>query len=887
MARCVQRSERRLRRDISSASPVSVSQGGRIAEIELIALTTGSGSLISLRLPERADLLSGQTCVPTAYQPVCPPQLRVTSPGLRVRPSATWMCAGRLPCTQIMDLPPSKNPKNAALRSRLIEEVGGPHDALAREAILALAKHPNSVNTVAKASMLFGFEGGLLDIAAKFFASRQQSSPPAPPVIAIDLSPVARKRPREPIVILDHDSPVQLAPPHLKALPFSAPPAVIANAEKSRAAVPVRSQSYSATAAPPPDSHAGGRSSAAAASPPHSHAGGRSSAPPAVAPVTVEPPDQFSCSCCSRIADYSWTPIEGVALDLSTSASSSAPGRSASSAAWHQCALDVHNWDVVLLLDTREVAGRTDRSYMSAQLLSAGVNVEVRSLVVGDMMWVARRRQWSHGVAFSHAAPQELRDMALGLPDPVSNVKPTRKQRAAATAAIAKYSSNCGAQHDYPLNFLIERKTCVDLEASIIDGRYFEQKARLAATGLRVTYVIEGDPTKLNNRGFQRLTPKHLTTSMVTTAVANGFHVVTTHSIDATISWLARMHGAILGLLNKTSKCSVASCPQAAEALSAGSGAAGRRGGDPGHANRSSPALRLTQAASSMAADVCDPFALIGRGASPARMHAPSRAHTPAARSAAATAPPPRLCCNDRCNLQGRACFPTRLRTFEELSEEAGKPRVLTVRELFGRFLCQVKGMSAERAEAVLAVYPTPRLLAEAYDALPSDDARAGMIKGLAVPGQRNTLGPALSAAVHVFFNAEHRYPGAPALVPPSAGGGAALPPPPGAAAFGAPEEGGAEEDEDDMDEPEWFKSGAASAWPPPAAAPPASRGRGRGGAGRGRGRSSDSAGGAGEPGENGPGSSRGGRGAGYRGGGRGAWFARNAAHRGGRRPGS
>jgi len=508
-----------------------------------------------------------------------------------------------------MDLPPSKNPKNAALRSRLIEEVGGPHDALAREAILALAKHPNSVNTVAKASMLFGFEGGLLDIVAKFFASRQQSSPPAPPVIAIDLSPVARKRPREPIVILDHDSPVQLAPPHLKALPFSAPPAVIANAEKSRAPVPVRSQSYSATAAPPavianaeksrapvpvrsqsysataappPDSHAGGRSSATAASPPHSHAGGRSSAPPAVAPVTVEAPDQFSCSCCSRIADYCWTPIEGVALDLSTSTGSSAPGRSASSAAWHQCALDVHNWDVVLLLDTREVAGRTDRSYMSAQLLSAGVNVEVRSLVVGDMMWVARRRQWSHGAAFSHAAPQELRDMALGLPDPVSNVKPTRKQRAAATAAIAKYSSNCGAQQDYPLNFLVERKTCVDLEASIIDGRYFEQKARLAATGLRVTYVIEGDPTKLNNRGFQRLTPKHLTTSMVTTAVANGFHVVTTHSIDATISWLARMHGAILGLLNKTSKCSVASCPQAAEALSAGSGAAGRRGGDPG-----------------------------------------------------------------------------------------------------------------------------------------------------------------------------------------------------------------------------------------------------------------------------------------------------------------
>ena len=192
----------------------------------------------------------------------------------------------------------------------------------------------------------------------------------------------------------------------------------------------------------------------------------------------------------------------------------------------------------------------------------------------------------------------------------------------------------------------------------------------------------------------------------------------------------------------------------------------------------------MTQAANGLAEDTCDPFALIGRGASPGHMARPAqRLHLSAAAS-------PRLCCNDRCNLQGRSCFPTRLRTFDELHAEALRPRVLTVRELFGRMLRQVKGVSgessavrnwvvlvrrtpvprffllaaAERAEAILSAYPTPRLLSDAYDAQATNDARAGLLRGLAVHGQRNTLGPAISTAVHVFFNAEHRYPGAPVL---------------------------------------------------------------------------------------------------------------------------
>lgn len=153
------------------------------------------------------------------------------------------------------------------------------------------------------------------------------------------------------------------------------------------------------------------------------------------------------------------------------------------------------------------------------------------------------------------------------------------------------------------------------------------------------------------------------------------------------------MHGAILGHLRKSAECSI-HCAASTGAPPARPGAAAAvvvsGGGDAGHHSWSSPALRLTQAATGLAEDACDPFALIGRGASPGHMARPAqRLHLSAAVS-------PRLCCNDRCNLQGRSCFPTRLRTFDELHAEALRPRVLTVRELFGRMLRQVKGVSGE-----------------------------------------------------------------------------------------------------------------------------------------------------------------------------------------------
>jgi ERCC4-type nuclease len=49
---------------------------------------------------------------------------------------------------------------------------------------------------------------------------------------------------------------------------------------------------------------------------------------------------------------------------------------------------------------------------------------------------------------------------------------------------------------DYVLDFIIERKTADDLAASIMDGRYEEQKFRLRNCGINnVIYLVEGKPS--------------------------------------------------------------------------------------------------------------------------------------------------------------------------------------------------------------------------------------------------------------------------------------------------------------------------------------------------------------------------------------------------------
>ncbi|XP_058796411.1 crossover junction endonuclease MUS81 isoform X2 [Phymastichus coffea] len=103
-----------------------------------------------------------------------------------------------------------------------------------------------------------------------------------------------------------------------------------------------------------------------------------------------------------------------------------------------------NNFDIVLLVDTQETGGTKKKSIDDttiSTLNDVGVLYEVRNLKVGDFTWIARCRF---------------------------------------------------TQKELILPYIIERKRIDDLGASIIDGRYYEQKHRLRQSEIKnVIYLIE------------------------------------------------------------------------------------------------------------------------------------------------------------------------------------------------------------------------------------------------------------------------------------------------------------------------------------------------------------------------------------------------------------
>ncbi|KAJ2314076.1 Crossover junction endonuclease mus81 [Coemansia sp. RSA 2705] len=147
------------------------------------------------------------------------------------------------------------------------------------------------------------------------------------------------------------------------------------------------------------------------------------------------------------------------------------------------------SYDVILAVDSREVHNTGDRALIEQELEKQGVRLEIRPLVVGDYLWIARPR----------AAAEHRR-----LPDVV-------------------------------LDVVVERKRMDDLCASIRDGRYREQHARIHAAGFAtVFYVVEGsDPDAV-----ARLGEAAVSSALSRVQIANGFHLKQPPTFEATLRLL-------------------------------------------------------------------------------------------------------------------------------------------------------------------------------------------------------------------------------------------------------------------------------------------------------------------------------------------------------------
>lgn len=145
-------------------------------------------------------------------------------------------------------------------------------------------------------------------------------------------------------------------------------------------------------------------------------------------------------------------------------------------------------YDVIILIDNREIRSRLDRDYFQERLESFGVKCEVRQLAVGDVCWIAK-----HKVSGEEAI----------------------------------------------LNTICERKRVDDLAASIKDGRFFEQKNRLTKSLMKKYYYLVEDTindiTNLSNFAQQLQTAQSMTMTL------SKFQLRKFKAIDETTEFLASL----------------------------------------------------------------------------------------------------------------------------------------------------------------------------------------------------------------------------------------------------------------------------------------------------------------------------------------------------------
>lgn len=579
----------------------------------------------------------------------------------------------------------------------------------------------------------------------------------------------------------------------------------------------------------------------------------------------------WRCTAAGRRSAPGLAPPPSCGASESGAASSSAAPPQPPS---HICSLDRSCWEVVLLIDDREVRNKINPTELQGRLQTRGVVCEVRRLELGDMLWIARRRAGAPrpppvppvpsasdtALAAANKDPSSPGDAKGKGPkagkkrkappagetdgdeeEASSSAKPAKAKpkRASAVAPLPPWEAVSADPEagEWVLDFIVERKKVDDLAASVIDGRYEEQKARLASTGLRrVVYLVEGDPRSLagtssrgggagggdddvggsqalggsggggwrggfgggggrgrgrggrggggGHPGFEpgkgAAVVKRVLSALHSTAVHSGYQVARTRDFSDSVEYLVKLHHAVAALFAKACSCQL----QGGSSASGGSFARGLRG-VAGRANTSAAAaavdaafdsyaalaqhiqgfgsdgqVMLSQAAMAMSQAIEDTTAaagnalwLIGGGASSAGGSAYSDG-TPSPVSAAGNVGPPHLCRYDRCNLWGRPGLPRVVRSYREFKALSAKARAYTVRQLFGRMLRQINGLSENRALAVLERFPVPTALAAAFDAQPTTRAKMEMLASLPVRGQINgTLGPALSAAVYTAFN--------------------------------------------------------------------------------------------------------------------------------------
>ncbi|EXJ82969.1 crossover junction endonuclease MUS81 [Capronia epimyces CBS 606.96] len=292
-------------------------------------------------------------------------------------------------------------------------------------------------------------------------------------------------------------------------------------------------------------------------------------------------------------------------------------------------------FEVKMVLDMREVRTTTDRDYISAELKKLGVVPILRSLPLGDVLWIAQ----------------------------VDSVY-------AETLRRANVGDDEEGNAEIVLEHILERKRLDDLIGSIKDGRFHEQKFRLHKSGIKnVTYLVE--EYSLSAERSEKY-GEALESAIASMQVVNNFFVKQTSKLDDTIRYLARMTNTLKSLYETKDIHVIPSRRFEAEAV----------------------VITLDRL----------------RRISPGRIYGV---------------------------------------TFSTFGAMCDKSESMTLRDVYLKMLMCTRGVTGEKAVEIQKIWPTPRALAEAFEARQSGPDKDNMVSdrlGNAIP--RKKVAKSLSAKI-------------------------------------------------------------------------------------------------------------------------------------------
>ncbi|KIX03078.1 uncharacterized protein Z518_06628 [Rhinocladiella mackenziei CBS 650.93] len=231
---------------------------------------------------------------------------------------------------------------------------------------------------------------------------------------------------------------------------------------------------------------------------------------PAIPPTLDRPREAITQSSCSTIVDLlsspepDW-PASEPELNSFNFGNKHLHMRppSAGPSSKESIVLPAGSFEVKMILDMREIRTTTDRDYISGELKKLGVVPIIRSLPLGDVLWIA-------------------------------DVHPLYAE-ALKAANVGDDEGNL----EIVLEHILERKRLDDLIGSIIDGRFHEQKFRLHKSGIKhVTYLVE--QYSLSAERSEKY-GESLESAIAGMQVVDNFFVKQTAKLDDTIRYLARM----------------------------------------------------------------------------------------------------------------------------------------------------------------------------------------------------------------------------------------------------------------------------------------------------------------------------------------------------------